>query len=75
MRHSSWTLFLVPLALPLVLLCFPGSLKQVNQSPAETGAAVELAQESAVPSLTPAGATTGSLDETTSEHSESLYKD
>ena len=75
MRHSSWTLFLVPLALPLVLLCFPGSLRQVDQSPAETGVAVELAQELATPSLTPPGATAGSPDETSSEPSESLYRD
>ena len=27
MRHSSWTPFLVPLALPLVLLCIPGAGK------------------------------------------------
>jgi hypothetical protein len=25
MRHSAWTLWLVPLALPLVLVCIPGS--------------------------------------------------
>ena len=25
MRHSSWTVFMIPLALPLVLLCLPGA--------------------------------------------------
>ncbi len=25
MRHSSWSLFMVPLALPLVLVCVPGA--------------------------------------------------
>lgn len=75
MRHSSWTLFLVPLALPLVLLCFPGQLKRVNQGPAPTGVVVELAQEPATPSLNVSGASSGSPEETLTEKSESLFKD
>ena len=36
MRHSTWTPFLVPLALPLVLLCIPGTSKpEDTQVPAE----------------------------------------
>ncbi len=31
MRHSSWTLFLVPLAIPLVFLCLPGSMKSTDR--------------------------------------------
>lgn len=32
MRHSSWTLFLVPLALPLVFLVLPGSWTGADQT-------------------------------------------
>ena len=36
MRHSSWTPFLVPLALPLVLLCIPASsASEDTEGPAE----------------------------------------
>jgi hypothetical protein len=32
MRHSSWTLLLVPLTLPLVFLCVPGTMKPTDRS-------------------------------------------
>ena len=75
MRHSSWTLFLVPLALPLVLMAFPGQMRQANQRPAETGVAVELVQETTAPSSALQGASSGSLEDTATEPSESLFKD
>ena len=37
MRHSSWTLFLIPLTLPAVLLCLPGARQSVD----ENGSAVQ----------------------------------
>ena len=30
MRHSAWTLWLVPLALPLALLCVPGAREPMD---------------------------------------------
>lgn len=30
MRHSAWTLWLVPFSLPLVLLCIPGSREPLD---------------------------------------------
>lgn len=41
MRHSSWTLFLVPLAIPLVFLCLPGSMKSTDRSGPSEGEAYE----------------------------------
>lgn len=35
MRHSAWTLWLVPLALPLVLLCIPGSMEPLDSQARE----------------------------------------
>lgn len=41
MRHSSWTPFLVPLALPLVLLCIPGAGAPVDTEAPEVQPASE----------------------------------
>ena len=61
MRHSSWTLFLVPLALPLVLLCCPGGTTVSHRS----APAVESAQEPVLQadSLAPEAASLPSLED------------
>ena len=50
MRHSSWTLFLVPLVLPLVLLLIPGARRSLDQSDSSGGTTYEQVDELA-PSL------------------------
>lgn len=45
MRHSSWTLFLVPLTLPLLLFCLPGSMRSGGKDPGEGGQVYERIQE------------------------------
>lgn len=74
MRHSSWTLFLVPLALPLVLICFPGALKQVNRGPAEPGEAAEQVQEPAASPLNLSMAAAGPSEDASDEKPESLFR-
>ncbi len=75
MRHSSWTLFLVPLALPLVFFCFPGAARQVNQTPAPTVEVQEVVQEAAVSTDNVLGASSGSLDEGVMEPSGTFFKE
>jgi hypothetical protein len=33
MRHSAWTLWLVPLVMPLALLCIPGAREPLDHGP------------------------------------------
>ena len=75
MRHSSWTLFLVPLALPLVFLFLPGSMKSSVETSSPAGENSELVQDQL--SLPPdgGGAYTGSLEEKPGDVSEGLFKD
>jgi len=75
MRHSSWTLFLVPLALPLVFLCFPGASKPSHPaaSVAAEGQELIIDQTPLAQSQTVLVAT--SANERTGPRSESLYKD
>ena len=75
MRHSSWTLFLVPLALPLVLFCFPGAARQVDQTPVPPVEVQEVVQEAALSTNTVLGAGSGSLEESIIERSETFFKD
>jgi hypothetical protein len=75
MRHSSWTLFLVPLTLPLVLLCVPGST-QPGETPASAG--YEVLGEVPEQALTDMDLPTISLksgDDSRGETSEALFKD
>lgn len=66
MRHSSWTLFLVPLALPLVLLFLPGSMNSTDQSNPSAGAPYEQVQE-----MIPVAP----IESASGEISEALFKD
>jgi hypothetical protein len=56
MRHSAWTLWLVPLALPLVLFCIPGSREPLDSRVRDDRGAVEAvsARETVRPQQTPA---------------------
>jgi hypothetical protein len=74
MRHSSWTLFLVPLALPLVLL-LPGA--KTSQGPEDPPAEAEYEQvrSQSVLSLQDLKASALGPEESHSEISEALFKD
>ena len=75
MRHSSWTLFLVPLTLPLVFLCIPGSMRSPDQSdPVAEEAYQGLHQENPSHPEVP-GLSFGSRDEASGETSEALFRD
>ena len=74
MRHSSWTLLLVPLALALVILCMPGTLKTTSRIDPPAEESVE-AMEEERPVLSEAiGASFGSGGDTFQDSPESLYK-
>ena len=75
MRHSSWTLFLVPLALALVVMLLPGATTSPDL-PDPVGRAVfsQSLEESLPRPETPAPAS-GSAEEVTQSDSEALYKD
>ena len=75
MRHSSWTLFLVPLALPLVFLCIPGSMKSTDRPDPSAGEAYEHLQEEAPASLEVTGLSLGSGENASGEISEAFFKD
>jgi hypothetical protein len=49
MRHSAWTLWLVPLALPLVLLCIPGSREPLDSRSRDHGGAAKVVQTDVAP--------------------------
>ena len=74
MRHSSWTLFLVPLALPLVLICFPVALKSLDSVDPAQGVQTELVQQPAsleAPAVTYSG---GGSDDGMNQRSDALYR-
>lgn len=75
MRHSSWTLFLVPLALPLVMFCFPGAARHVNQTPAPAVEVQEVVQEAAVSVEYLLGASSASLEESVIERSGTYFQE
>jgi hypothetical protein len=75
MRHSSWTLFLVPLALPLVFLCFPGATATIHQAapPGAEGQGLVIDDQPATQGPTVLAAT--SSEDHTETQSESLFQD
>lgn len=73
MRHSAWTLWLVPLVLPLVLLCVPGSRSPVSQPPAPVEAH-ELLQEEDLQRPERVGVTAAAPQDLPEDASESLLK-
>ena len=75
MRHSSWTLFLVPLTLPLVFLCIPGSTKPTDRTDPAAGNAYESLQEDKPSRLEIPGLSLGSGEDPSREISEALFKD
>jgi hypothetical protein len=75
MRHSSWTLFLVPLTLPLVFLCIPGSTKPTDQTDPGAGTAFQSLQEENLSRLEIPGLSLGSGEDASREISEALFKD
>jgi len=75
MRHSSWTLFLVPLTLPLVFLCIPGSMEPTHQADPGARDAYESLQEGNPSRSEILGLSMGSGEEASTEISEALFKD
>jgi len=74
MRHSSWTLFLVPLALPLVLL-LPGAAKKEDPASPVAKPSYEQFREQG-PSRTPQFGTEKATGENPSEDLfEALHRD
>ena len=74
MRHSSWTLFLVPLALPLVLL-LPGAMKSPGPADPVATATYEQIQTETALQFEDLSRTAASSDDSAREVSEALYKD
>ncbi len=75
MRHSSWTLFLVPLALPLVFLCMPGSMKSPGHENPSAGDPYESPRLETLSFPEIPGLSMGSGEEASGEISEALFKD
>jgi len=75
MRHSSWTLFLVPLTLPLVFLCIPGSMKPTVRTDPAAGSAYESLQEENASRPDIPGLSMGFDEEASGEISEALFRD
>jgi len=75
MRHSSWTLFLVPLALALVVILLPGSTTSSDRSdPAGRAGYGQILEESLSRPEAPV-ISSSNADELTQSDSEALYKD
>jgi hypothetical protein len=74
MRHSSWTLYLVPLALPAVLLCLPGSMQSVEVGPPTGQDASTIHLETPV-SLPLSGVAVELTDGPPSDSPEALYQE
>jgi hypothetical protein len=74
MRHSAWTLWLVPLVLPLVLLLVPGSRSPIGQPEAPVES-YELLQEEELRRTEFSGASLRTPDVVADEASEALLKD
>jgi len=75
MRHSSWTVFLVPLALALAVLLLPGSTQSSNLTDSATGARYEHFVEESLSRLDATAPPSGSAEDGTGDTSEALYKD
>ena len=75
MRHSSWTLFLVPLALAAFILIMPGALKTTNRSDSSPTESVEILQDDPASVSEAPNAEFGSGGDTFQDLSESLYKE
>jgi len=75
MRHSSWTLFLVPLALPLLFLFMPGSMKSSGHENPAAGDTYESPRQESLSFPEIPGLTMGSSEEASGEISEALFKD
>ncbi len=75
MRHSSWTVFLVPLALALVVLLLPGSLRSPNPTDSTGVPGYGQLQEESWSSLEATVLPSASSEETSDDISEALYKD
>jgi hypothetical protein len=75
MRHSSWTLFLVPLALPLVFLCMPGAMKSTGQTNPTAGDTHGSTQQESPAGPEIPGLSMGSGEHASGEISEALFKD
>ena len=75
MKHSSWTLFLVPLTLPLALLFLPRSINSADRSGPSAGTSHEVIQELSLPNLEEIGPIQGSGDARSGEDSEALFKE
>jgi hypothetical protein len=75
MRHSSWTLFLVPLALAAFILIMPEALKVTNQPESRPQEAVETLWDDPAAVSEAANAEFGSGGDTFQDSPESLYKE
>ena len=75
MRHSSWTLFLVPLALAAFILIMPGALRTTNLPESPTEEAVEILWDDPAALSDAGNAEFGSGGDTFQESPESLYKE
>ncbi|MFH1763235.1 MAG: hypothetical protein ABIF09_03490 [Gemmatimonadota bacterium] len=75
MRHSSWTLFLVPLAMPLVFLCLPGSMKSTDRTGPLAGEAYESLQDGDPSKLEVTEPSLGSSENVSLEIPEALFRD
>ena len=74
MRHSSWTLFLVPLTLPLVLIFFPWAMRSLDQLPSWGEQPQELVQEVRSVDLEDPKGGSGTGEEATPKPTEALFK-
>ncbi len=74
MRHSSWTLLLVPLALALMAFLFPGSTKSSNRAD-PTAATYENLLEEGRSGFDARALSSGSAEATSERTSEAFYKD
>lgn len=75
MRHSSWTLFMVPLALALVILCLPGAWRTTNRIDGPSGEIVESVQDESPAPSEAVNSASGTGGDTYQDFSEALYKE
>ena len=74
MRHSSCTLFLVPLTIPLILIGFIWAVGSLDQAPQWGGEDDALVQEVVVETSEAAGGGTRAGGDKLKETAEALYK-